>query len=99
MPGPDGIEILKHIKSTDKDTEVIMISGYASLDTAIEAMRQGAYDYIVKPLDIETIPAAVARGLEKQRQAIETKQLLAQLEQKMFELAALHELKSGEDEG
>ncbi|MFC1718128.1 response regulator [Candidatus Poribacteria bacterium] len=93
MPGPNGIEILKHIKSSDKNTEVIMISGYASLETAIEAMRQGAYDYIVKPLDIKAIPAAVARGLQKQRQAIETKQLLTQLEQKTFELAALHEVR------
>ena len=93
MPGPDGIEILKHIKSSDKDTEVIMISGYASLDTAIEAMRQGAHDYIVKPLDIAAIPAAVTRGLQKQRQTIEAKQLLSQLERKTFELAALHEVR------
>jgi len=93
IPGPDGIEILKHIKGTDKATEVIMISGYASLDTAIEAMRQGAYDYIVKPLDIKSIPEAVARGLEKYRQAAETKQLLIQLEQKTFEFAILHEMR------
>ncbi len=93
IPGPDGIEILKYIKGANRATEVIMISGYASLETALSAMRQGAYDYMVKPLDIKAIPAAVERGLQKQRQTIETKQLLAQLEQRTFELAALHEVR------
>ncbi len=93
IPGPDGIEILKYIKNANKDTEVIIISGYATLDTAIEAMRQGAYDYIVKPLDIYSIPRAVTRGLEKQKQILGTRQLLAQLEQRTFELATLYELR------
>lgn len=93
LPGPDGIEILKYIKNAGKDTEVIMMSGYASLETAIEAMRQGAYDYIVKPVDLPTMLSTVNRGLEKQRQVIETKQLLAQLEQKTFELTALYEIR------
>jgi len=93
VPGPDGIEILKCVKGTNEDIEVIIMSGHASLDTAIESMRQGAYDYIVKPLDIYTVSDAVKRGLEKQRRAIETKQLLAQLEQRAFELSVLYELK------
>ncbi len=94
IPGPDGIEILKHIKSVNEDAEVIIISGYASLDTAIEAMRQGASDYIVKPFDIQIIPETVKRVLQKQKQTIETKRLLAQLEQRAFELSVLHELKN-----
>ncbi len=93
IPGPNGIEILKHVKSIERDTEVIIISGLRSLDVVIEAMRQGAYDYIIKPFDIQTVLDAVARGLEKQRQIIETKQLLNQLEQKTFELTALYEIR------
>ena len=93
IPGPNGIEILKHVKHAEKDTEVIVISGLRSLDVVIEAMRQGAYDYIIKPFDIQTVLDAVARGLEKRRQVGETKQLLNQLEQKTFELTALYEIR------
>jgi two-component system phosphate regulon sensor histidine kinase PhoR len=97
IPGPDGIEILKYVKNTSEDTGVIVVSGYASLDTAIEAVRQDACDYIVKPLDIQTISDAIRRGVEKQRQAAEAKQLLAQLEQRTFELSALYELRDAID--
>ena len=93
IPGPNGIEILKHVKHAEKDTEVIVISGMRSLDTVIEAMRQGAFDYIIKPFDIQTVLSAVTRGLERRRQITETKQLLAQLEQKTFELTALYEIR------
>lgn len=93
LPGPNGIEILKHIKRSGLDTEVIMMSGYTTIDTAIEALRQGACDYIVKPLEIHTIVDTIGRGIEKHRQATETKQLLSQLEQQTFELAVLCELR------
>lgn len=93
MPGPGGIEILKNIKSKREESEVIIISGYASLDTAIEAMRQGAYDYVVKPFDIKIIPNIIKRGIEKRKQIVETRQLLNQLEQRSFELAVLCELR------
>jgi PAS domain S-box-containing protein len=93
LPGPNGIEILKSIKETSEDLEVIMISGEATLDTAIESIRRGAYDYILKPFDIKIIPEIVSKGLEKQRQVIETKQLLAKLRQKTSELSVLYELR------
>ncbi len=93
MPGPDGLEVLKHIKRSSVDTEVIMMSGYTTIDTAIEALRRGACDYIVKPFDIHTIADTIGRGIEKQRQAAETKQLMSHLEQQTFELAVLCELR------
>ena len=50
MPGMNGIEVLKEIKKRNKDLPVIMITAYATVDTAIEAMKEGAFDYIRKPL-------------------------------------------------
>jgi len=93
IPGPDGLEILKHIKRSSLETEVIMMSGYTTIDTAIEALRQGACDYIVKPFDIDTITDTIRRGIEKQKQASETRQLMYHLEQQTFELAVLCELR------
>ncbi|MBD3182300.1 response regulator [Candidatus Poribacteria bacterium] len=93
IPGPSGIEILKNIKGSGKDTEVVIISGYASVDNAIEAMRQGAYDYIVKPFDINTIPETIKRGFDRYKQNIETKQLLNNLERKTYELNVISELR------
>ena len=51
LPDPSGIEILKAIKEVGSDIQVIMITGYASLETSTEALRLGAYDYILKPFD------------------------------------------------
>ena len=93
IPGPDGLEVLKHIKRSSLETEVIMMSGYTTIDTAIEALRQGACDYIVKPFDIDTITDTIRRGIEKQKQASETRQLMYHLEQQTFELAVLCELR------
>ncbi|RLF33988.1 MAG: hypothetical protein DRN07_01110, partial [Thermoplasmata archaeon] len=55
MPGMDGIETLKEIKKRKPQLPVVMITAYATVDTAIEAMKQGATDYIRKPFDIEEL--------------------------------------------
>ncbi|MCU0593824.1 MAG: response regulator, partial [Desulfobacterales bacterium] len=51
MPGMDGIEALRKIKEASPDAEVIMLTGHANVDTGIEAMREGALDYLMKPCD------------------------------------------------
>lgn len=51
MPGMDGIEVLKRIKESWPTTEVIMLTGHASIDAAMEGMSQGAFDYLMKPAD------------------------------------------------
>ena len=48
LPGPDGMEILRHIREQQAETEIIMLTAHASLETAIEALRLGAYDYVTK---------------------------------------------------
>lgn len=65
MPRIDGLSALKRIKSVSPDTIVIMITAYASADTAIRAMKEGAYDYIIKPFKIEEIKLIIKNALEK----------------------------------
>jgi len=55
MPGKDGIEVLKASRNKNPDTLVIIITGFGTLETAIEAIKLGAYDYITKPFNIETL--------------------------------------------
>ena len=65
MPKLDGISALKKIKTNSPETTVIMITAYASADTAIRAMKEGAYDYITKPFKVEEIKLIIKNALEK----------------------------------
>jgi len=65
LPGKNGIEVLRQIREVNKDIAVIMMTAYESLETAIEAIREGAYDYLVKPISIDEILIAVNRALER----------------------------------
>jgi len=65
LPGPDGIEILRHFREQRPETEIIVLTAYASLETAIEALRLGAYDYVTKPFHANTIRSTVKRAVEK----------------------------------
>lgn len=65
MPGATGTEILKKVKERDPDIEAIIITGYGSMETAVEGLRLGAFDYIAKPFDVKQILALVERALER----------------------------------
>src|ERR1041384_6637432 len=65
MPGFSGINVLEKVKQHDPDIEAIIITGYGSLDAAIEGLRLGAFDYISKPFDVNHILSLVRRGLER----------------------------------
>jgi DNA-binding NtrC family response regulator len=67
MPGADGFEVLRAVKSRAPETEVIMMTAYATVGDAVEAMRQGAYDYLQKPFDPDDASLVVARALERRR--------------------------------
>lgn len=67
MPGMDGVELLKELKALNEDIPVLMITAYASVDTAIDAMKSGAYDYFTKPFNNEEIKININRALEKRR--------------------------------
>lgn len=83
MPGMSGLNLLKMIKETSPDREVIIVTGNASSFTAIKALRLGAYDFIVKPIDDETILYnVVERTLEKQSLTLENRRLVKDLSEK-----------------
>ncbi|MCK5825615.1 MAG: sigma-54-dependent Fis family transcriptional regulator [Desulfuromusa sp.] len=79
LPGISGIDILKQVKEDYPDTCVILITGKASTETAVEAMREGALDYITKPFNVERLKIQVAKALEKNRLVLENKYLRQQL--------------------
>lgn len=75
MPGMDGMEVLGRIHPSHPDTLVIVITGYATIETAIEAMKQGAYDFIPKPFKPDQLRIVVDRAIEKKRLTDEAQRL------------------------
>ena len=75
MPGMDGMEVLERIRNIDDNTIVIVITGYATVETAIEAMKQGAYDFIPKPFDPDQLRIVVNRASDKVRLTREAERL------------------------
>ncbi|UCG13294.1 MAG: sigma-54-dependent Fis family transcriptional regulator [Deltaproteobacteria bacterium] len=67
MPGMDGMEVLQQIKDISPQTVVIMMTAYASIPSAVQAMKEGAYDYIVKPLDVDQLTLMLKRIVEHQQ--------------------------------
>ncbi|SRR5579875_3464202 len=82
MPVMNGIEVLKRINEKKTDTTAIMITAFASHETAIEAMKLGAYDYITKPFKIDEIKLVIRKALEKRRLERENSRLRKELETK-----------------
>jgi DNA-binding NtrC family response regulator len=68
MPGADGLEVVRRVKAGTPDTEVIVMTAFASIPAAVEVMRHGAYDYIQKPFDPDDVSLVVARALERKRE-------------------------------
>jgi len=79
MPGMSGIELLRQIRGRSPETIVIFMTGYASLDSAIEAVREGAYDYLTKPFRIEELYIAVKNAVERIKLIKENKKLFNEL--------------------
>ena len=75
----DGIEILRTIQQRSPDTVTIMLTGYASLESAIQSLRAGAYDYLVKPSEVEELRNTVTRGVERRRLGLELRARIAEL--------------------
>lgn len=99
MEGMNGLDVIKEIKQTAPETIVMIITGYASLNSAIEAMRRGAYDYLTKPCSSQQLKMAIQRGLEKKRLGTELKKKSAELElsnkelaERMEQIAAVHRI-------
>ncbi len=85
MPGKAGPEVLKEIKSRYPDTAVIMVTAIADVQTAINLMRLGAYDYIIKPVELNVLSVSLDRALEKRNLIIENRDYQLHLEQRVEE--------------
>ena len=80
MAGMNGMEVLKAVRASKPDVEVIMVTGYPMIENAVEAMRLGAFHYLAKPYSLEEARMLVARALEKRRLRQQVAQMRAQLE-------------------
>jgi len=67
MPGMDGLEVLRQIKSISPQTVVVMMTAYASIPSSVQAMKEGAYDYVVKPLDVQELTLMLQKIVEHQQ--------------------------------
>ncbi len=80
MPDKNGIDLLRAVKETAPETVVIMITAFATAETAIEAMKEGAYDYVTKPFKVDELRLVVEKALEKKLLASENRRLRSELE-------------------
>ena len=88
MPGMDGLELQKRIRKVDPNSTIILMTAYASVETAVEAMKQGAYDYVVKPIDPDDLEHLVRNAAERRELFSEN----LRLREKIDELSRFHEI-------
>jgi two-component system alkaline phosphatase synthesis response regulator PhoP len=86
-PGLDGVELLRRIRAQAPDSIVILMTGFASLTTAVEALRLGAHDYLIKPSSSQDIRQSVSRGVERAHSLRRRRGLLESIRNEVFELA------------
>jgi diguanylate cyclase (GGDEF)-like protein len=87
LPGYSGLELLSHLKTHTPDTEVILFTGHAGLESAVQALRLGAYDYLVKAdLRLADLKTLVARALERRHLALENRELVENISKAQEEL-------------
>ena len=82
MPGLSGLDLLKQVRADHPDVTVILITAFGTVQTAVEAMRAGAYDYITKPIDYEQLALVVRRAMEHHNLLEEVRNLRATLDEK-----------------
>lgn len=83
MPGKSGAIVLKDIKAKYPDIAVIMVTAVADVQTVISLMKEGAYDYVIKPVELNTLLFSIDRALEKRRLILENREYQLHLEQKV----------------
>jgi signal transduction histidine kinase len=90
MPGMDGFQVMDYLRDHDPETVVVAITGYVSTESAIRALRKGAYDYLAKPLDVDLMYSVVERALEKVRLQKALQRSLAELQAREEQLLKAH---------
>ncbi len=98
LPGINGLETIREARKSHEDLEALIITGYSSLDSALEAMEIGAYDYLLKPFDsLEIVRGKIKRALRKQNMALINKRVVGEL--KSITEGLMKEVVSGEEKG
>ncbi|MGZ3560119.1 MAG: response regulator, partial [Thermodesulfobacteriota bacterium] len=85
MPGMDGIEVLKRLKGIAPDCQVIMISGHATISTAMTSVKLGAFDFIEKPLSLDVLLMNIRRALDRQRELVNVQQSDEVVSEELFQ--------------
>ena len=80
MPGLSGLELLAQVRGFSRDTLFILMTAYGTVESAVEAMKQGAYDYLPKPIDMKRLRALVQKALEFQAVVAENNELRLRLQ-------------------
>jgi len=88
MPGMDGFELVQGLKSVCEDLPIIMITGYATVETAVQALRHGVDDYVTKPFNVEELRKVIARSLKTAASERQNRQLVEDCVAVLRELAA-----------
>jgi DNA-binding response OmpR family regulator len=96
MPDGGGIDVLRAVKKTADDLSIIMMTGYPTVDSAIEAMRAGAYDYVVKPFRLKELDNIVTKAVAAQRHRAEINQLRERVVELEARVASLRKKESRE---
>jgi two-component system response regulator AtoC len=79
LPGMSGIDLLTRVRETDTDVPFIVLTAYGTVETAVEAMKRGAFDYVLKPFDIEALELTIRKALEMQQYRTENRYLREQM--------------------
>lgn len=97
MPGMDGLEVTRIVRTQYPNTVIILLTAFGTLETAIEAIRQGASDYLLKPSSIPEILESIRKGLNKRQQQQQRQQLVTQLQQTLSALATVEGTTAAEE--
>ncbi len=81
MPGESGLELLRKVRASSPGTQVIILTGYGDLDSAVESLRLGAFDYLTKPVESKRLVQTVHNGVERQRLEVENRRLVRALQE------------------
>lgn len=91
MPGMDGLQLTEAVQQRSPDTVIILLTAFGTLETAIQALRRGAHDYLLKPCPVSQILESVRKGLSKRYQEQQRKKLVSRLEQTLSELRTIEQ--------
>ncbi|HIE37869.1 MAG TPA: response regulator transcription factor [Anaerolineales bacterium] len=96
MPGMDGLQVTEAVQKRSPDTVIVLLTAFGTLETAIQAIRRGAHDYLLKPCPVPQILESVRKGLTKRRQEQHRKELVSRLEHTLSELVAVERVGKNE---